>query len=325
MCLRRRVEEGLPGKSWATSTTLGYDTCHICLVQPTEKIKTGTIASWAPHPDGFIKVSSQLTTKMMDIIYNHEILESFNFEPILFNDVKKLGFCSMHKRIRVMENLCKMSEHKYARLFYPDQYFSNLKSKSKCLENVRSLYADQFKTKLGIKYFVPDPINGGNTNTGPMSQRLFNNYYESSKILQISPETLRLIRLLLNMINSKKFVNVHSFKKIASSAFRHIMCDYGSWGKVTATTHALLTHGAMFIHYVQHELGMAPGDLTENSLEMGNKQNKQFKKMFARRNCISTENSNIFKRRLLMSDPVLIIEGEKKQLIRRGNIRRTSL
>ena len=53
---------------------------------------------------------------------------------------------------------------------------------------------------------------------------------------------------------------------------------------------------------------------------MGNKLNLQYRKMFSRRGSIKRENYDIFKRRLLISDPFLIIEGVQKQQLRAGNV-----
>ena len=57
------------------------------------------------------------------------------------------------------------------------------------------------------------------------------------------------------------------------------------------------------------------------SIELGNKQNLQYRKLFSRPHSIQMENLDIFRRRLLISDPYVIIEGENCQELRRGNIR----
>ena len=66
----------------------------------------------------------------------------------------------MHKRIRVVENICIMSECKYAYTHYTDKYV-NPKTRPAVLKEVRKHFQREFKEQLGIKYFVPDPINGG--------------------------------------------------------------------------------------------------------------------------------------------------------------------
>ena len=62
-----------------------------------------------------------------------------------------------------------------------------------------------------------------------------------------------------------------------------------------------------------------------NSVEMGNKQNLIFRKVFSRKNDLQKENSDIFRRRLLVSDPYLIVDGVKRQILRKGNIRKISI
>jgi hypothetical protein len=44
--------------------------------------------------------------------YNYNSSESYEFEPVLFYDVKHLGFNPMHKRIRVVENFAHICENK---------------------------------------------------------------------------------------------------------------------------------------------------------------------------------------------------------------------
>ena len=58
---------------------------------------------------------------------------------------------------------------------------------------------------------------------------------------------------------------------------------------------------------------------------MGNKYNLQYRKLFSRKSAVQKENSDIFRGRLLISDPFLIIEGEEKQKLKRGSIRKKRL
>ena len=99
------------------------------------------------------------------------------------------------------------------------------------------------------------------------------------------------------------------------------MCDLGNFANVSANTHSLFCHTSLYIRWVQEELGISLGSLTEGCLEMGNKLNLFYQKMFARRGDIQKENYDIFKRRLMISDYYLVIEGVLKQQLRRGNVR----
>ena len=84
----------------------------------------------------------------------------------------------MHKRIRVVENICHMCEHKYARTHMCELYCDS-RTRGQALAAAHKHFMSEFKNKLGIKYFVPDPINGGNSNTGPQIKRILREVIEN--------------------------------------------------------------------------------------------------------------------------------------------------
>ena len=165
------------------------------------------------------------------------------------------------------------------------------------------------------------PLLCGNSNTGPQIKRILDNISVSAEILEIAPETLYRLGKCCNMINSTKLVNPSVYDRYARAAFASLTCDLGNFGNLTANMHSLLCHGSQYIRYVQDELGVPLGQLTENSLELGNKINNQYRKIFSRRGNVKQENCDIFKRRLLISDAYLVIEGVLQQKLRRGNVK----
>ena len=99
--------------------------------------------------------------------FNYNQVESFDYEPVLFEDIKHLGFNSMHKRVRSVENVCHMAEHKWAKTHHFDLYCGEKYVKDRTRDTraevvglAHSHFKMKFKEKLGVKYFVPDPING---------------------------------------------------------------------------------------------------------------------------------------------------------------------
>ena len=78
----------------------------------------------------------------------------------------------MHKKVKCTENICMMAEEKFAILNYPDLYYDQKDGRKKALELSRSSFKNDFKEILGIKYFIPDAKNGGNSNNGPMMKRI---------------------------------------------------------------------------------------------------------------------------------------------------------
>ena len=85
----------------------------------------------------------------------------------MFDDIKHLGFNSMHKRVRCVENLCHMSEHKWAKTHHYDLYCGenyvkdkNRNTRDEAVQLAHNHFKLQFWELLGVKYFVPDPLNG---------------------------------------------------------------------------------------------------------------------------------------------------------------------
>ena len=227
----------------------------------------------------------------------------------------------MHKRIRVVENIAHMAEHKYASNNFPSLYF-DVKRRADSLKLAHDHFKSEFMKRLGIKYFIPDPINGGNSNTGPQIKRILKNISVSASIFNISPTTLYLVGKCCEFINRVSFVNPRVCEKFSAAAFACVMCDLGNYSNITANTHSLFCHASTFIQWAQMELGVSLGALTENSIEKGNRQNKLYRQLYCYRGDIKRENRDIFMRRLLVSDPFLVIEGEWKQELRKGNVKK---
>ena len=66
----------------------------------------------------------------------------------------------MHKRIRVVENIAHMAEHKYASINFPSLYF-DVKRRADSLKSAHDHFKSAFMTRLGVNYFIPDPIKWG--------------------------------------------------------------------------------------------------------------------------------------------------------------------
>jgi hypothetical protein len=122
------------------------------------------------------------------------------------------------------------------------------------------------------------------------------------------------------MINRTRFVNPDVFDRFARAASNSLMSDVGNFAPISANTHALFCHGSSFIKYYQEEFGVSAGALSENSIEMGNKLNLQYRKVFSMSGNIVEENYNIFNRRLMITDPYLVMEGVLQQKLNATNI-----
>ena len=318
VCCRRKQNTGprprQQFKHYGDVNTLSTHDCNICLVQGIQIVQVDNVKTdFRGEP-----VDMEFKYKMNQLNYNS--VKSFDYEPVLFEDVKYLGSNPMHARICVVNQLGIGSEHKYAQIHLSDLYF-NPKTKEKALKTAREHFQTQFKNKLGIKYFMPDPRNGGNSNTGPTIKRILENISVSAEIYDISPVTLYRLKVCCDMINRTFFVNAKVFDRFARAAFNSMIVDLGNFTNISGTTHSLLCHGGLKIRWAQEEIGVALGDLSENSLEMGNKENNAFRSSFSRKCSIIKETWDIFRRRYLISDPKVILEGYGKQELRCGNVR----
>ena len=142
---RKKIKDGVKLKKWGDPATISYNDCPVCLVQGIESIpkKKGEDESiWRKRKR-----------------YNYNSQDSFDFEPVLFHDIKYLGFCPMHRRIRVVENVCHMAECKYAKSHYFNMY-CNRETRSDAITLAHNHFKSEFMSKLCVKYFVPDPVNG---------------------------------------------------------------------------------------------------------------------------------------------------------------------
>ena len=63
----------------------------------------------------------------------------------------------------------------------------------KARDSVKERYPEGFKTELGLRCFLPEPQKGGNSNTSPVSQNVFNNAMVSSKIPGVPEEFMTLL------------------------------------------------------------------------------------------------------------------------------------
>jgi hypothetical protein len=151
---------------------------------------------------------------------------------------------------------------------------------------------------------------------------MLKNVSVTADIFEISPVTLYRVKTCCDIINRNCFVNPDMFDRFARAAFNSVMSDIGNFAPISANTHALFCHGSYFIKYYQEELGVSVGSLSENAIEMGNKLNLQYRKLFSMGGNIVEENYNIFNRWLMITDPYLVMEGVLQQKLRRGNVRK---
>ena len=96
-----------------------------------------------------------------------------------------------------------------------------MKQRADSLKFAHDHFKSEFMKRLGVKYFIPDPINGGNSNTGPQIKRILKNISISASIFNISPTTLYLVGKCCDFINRVTFVNPQVCEKFSAAAFAY--------------------------------------------------------------------------------------------------------
>ena len=182
-------------------------------------------------------------------------------------------------------------------------------------------YQEQFKSRVGIRAFFPEPQKGGNSNTGNVARRFFKNPETSADILGIPKELISTIWELLVSINSTKFQDIKKFEEKSKEAF-FLWCQVFD-KPMSANLHMLIVHGSLYLHWAQSEVGVPLGVLTEGSIEVANKDVKAANKKYVSRVSAERIHQDILTRRSWECDPLLHYEMTRHQMVRRGNIRKS--
>jgi hypothetical protein len=185
---------------------------------------------------------------------------------------------------------------------------------------VKKMYQEQFKTKVGIRAFFPEPQKGGNSNTGNVARRFFQSAKISADILGIPEELISTIWQLLVAVNSFKHQDIKKFEQTAKEAFT-LWCQVFD-KPMSANLHLLIAHGSLYLRWAQDEVGVPLGVLTEGSIEVANKDVKTANRKFVSRVSAERIHRDILTRRSWECDPLLHYEFTEHQVIRRGNIRK---
>ena len=132
----------------------------------------------------------------------------------------------------------------------------------------------KFEEKIGIRVFVPE-VGGGNSNTGNVGRRFFNNAEISAEILHISVDIIRKVKELLDMVCSCSTIHEPmEFQLKAVKVWQLYNSQLLQYQKMCPTFHRLVCHGHLYLQYAK-DIGIPLGKLIESALEARNIDNKQ--------------------------------------------------
>ena len=252
-------------------------------------------------------------------------------EPVMFEDIKGYSCSPMHMWPRVFEATFNAAVEKQVsqvdctRVGQPCTLHPNLVviQKAKGVKTPRASACDakeikkkqfqkDFQDKLGVRCFFPEPQQGGNSNTGNVSRRVFENSALSAEIFQVPESLLISLHKLLQAISSSKFQDIDQYQEDARRCF-------DLWTEVftktmPANVHLLIAHGHLYLRWAQDEIGIALGALTEGSIEKCNQDVKFTHRRFVAKTSMENIHSNILTRLSWEADPVLHYEETVRQV-----------
>ena len=244
----------------------------------------------------------------------------------MFEDVKGYSNSPMHMRPRVMEAIWNASIDKMlmdepcTRGGLPCTSHPHLVAKTRgtratacqAKEIIKRRYQKQFQERIGVRCFFPEPQRGGNSNTGNVATRVFQNSAISADIFGIPEALIISMWELLKSISSSNFQDIEVYEQRAREAFDLWTTTFDK--NMTANVHLLIAHGGLYLRWAQQEVGVPLGILTEGSIEKLNQDVKQANANFVARISVENIHRNIVVRQSWEADPVLHYESTVRQV-----------
>lgn len=175
------------------------------------------------------------------------------------------------------------------------QEFSN----KELLEARKHKIQEDFKNKMGLLVNVPKP-GYGTSNDGNTARRAFGNSKLFSVITGVNEQLIIRFHTILTDLNSSREINDIAFNKYCQEMAKLYTENY-SWYYMPPSVHKVLIHGAEIVK----AMILPIGQLSEESMEAGNKYVKQFRREHTQTRSRYHTNRDLFYRLLPTSDPVI--------------------
>ena len=103
---------------------------------------------------------------------------------------------------------------------------------------------DEFKTKLGLSVYKPNP-KGGNSNTGRTAKRAFENPAIFAEITGFPEDLIRDFDTLVTALACGEQVDPVAYKALADSWLDRFFANKDiNWSILSPSVHMILVHGA---------------------------------------------------------------------------------
>ena len=181
--------------------------------------------------------------------------------------VFKYGCQPLHIVIRATEWVLKIA-------YYKSTSHLSKVEREKVASSRKQTIFEKIKNDLGFRIDMPS-IRNGRTTDGNMARILFSKTDYFSSVLDLDSTFIKKLSILLACVSSSRRIMPDKYKSLASEVFDFYSQNYITAQNISPTIHRLLVHGAQYFE----NLPLPTGVLSEQSVELGHKFTKKFKKL----------------------------------------------
>lgn len=150
---------------------------------------------------------------------------------------------------------------------------------------------DEFKRELDI--LVDIPLSGfGSTNDGNTARKFFSEYVTTSKITLIPEDLIKRFYVITSILSGSVMIELKTFTPYVLQTARLLRKKFPK-KNFTPTVHKMLYHSTAIITHF-NTLNLPIGVMSEEALESRNKDIRNFRKFFARKNSRVNNITDVF-------------------------------
>lgn len=213
------------------------------------------------------------------------------------------GICDLHAWLRGFDAINSLSDKLSVKLWKPHK-----KEDRDQVEARKKLRQDAFREELGLLVDVPRAGGAGNSNTGNVARKAFQNEETFARITEVDERLIHRIHTMLIAINTDHPIDAQAFKAYGFETAKLWVELYG-WYNMPVTMHQLFFHAWESLRLSSLPLSF----FSEQSLESSNKYFKRDRERHSRKDSRLHTIADQFHRQSDKSDLLIAIKLAEKQ------------
>ncbi len=189
--------------------------------------------------------------------------------------------------------------------FFTNNYYVTLqgvKKVDKEIVNSRTTTVkDNFEKELGLIVDQRREGGFGNTNTGNVIRKAFQNSQKTAAICGVSTMLVSNLDVIRRTLASGYAINPEKFGQFCTATLEQYMAD-ADWYDIPPTLHRILVHGKSIIEETPVPIGWT----SEEGSEANNKFARNFLQKHSRKNSHKNTMTDLFHRLMDISDPFIV-------------------